>query len=196
MHKELFEEIEWGNNAKQDNTLSLSISCHTTVRTRLNLLQPSTEDHVQRAQDRQKTNHDYASRSRDFDSGNTAVLVKNFGKGPTWLAGKIYEKTGPVSYAIQLPDGLLLKRHQDHMRIRSCEEDKPGNMENMNMDPYPMTFTPSTDPPEQTAEHVDPPEPTAEHVDLPEQQPPETPPTPMPIRHSLRARKAPDRLNL
>ena len=46
------------------------------------------------------------------------VYARNFREGEGWLPGHIVEVAGPVSYNIQLDDGLHWKRHQDH--IRSC----------------------------------------------------------------------------
>jgi len=56
--------------------------------------------------------------------------VKNFGRGPVWLPGQIKQVRGPVSYAVTLSDGRLLKRHIDHIQMRTTTEfsnDLPEN---------------------------------------------------------------------
>ena len=37
----------------------------------------------------------------------------NFSGGSEWLPGVIKNKSGPVSYQIQLDDGRMIRRHQD-----------------------------------------------------------------------------------
>lgn len=46
------------------------------------------------------------------------VFAKNFGQGQRWLPSVVTEVTGPVSYMVKLQDGRLIRRHQDHLRIR------------------------------------------------------------------------------
>ena len=90
------------------------------VRTKLDLLLPSTSATVNKSLENQKFHHDHKAREREFGVGNT-VYVQNFGKGPELLAGIITERRGPVSYNITLPDGRCLRRHVDHIRSRQCE---------------------------------------------------------------------------
>ena len=52
--------------------------------------------------------------------------MKNFNNGMSWLPGTIDECTGPVSFKV-LDDGRLLRRHQDHIRVKYCELNSPGN---------------------------------------------------------------------
>ena len=48
------------------------------------------------------------------------VYVGNFGSGPCWLPGVVTVKTGPLSYVVQLSDGRVVRRHQDHVRKRTA----------------------------------------------------------------------------
>jgi hypothetical protein len=47
------------------------------------------------------------------------VYAKDFRKPKSWMPGTVVKKTGPVSAEIQLNDGLIIRRHQDHLRIRT-----------------------------------------------------------------------------
>ena len=44
----------------------------------------------------------------------------NFSGRSKWLPGVIKNKSGPVSYQIQLDDGRVIRRHQDHIISRHC----------------------------------------------------------------------------
>ena len=35
--------------------------------------------------------------------------------GAKWLPGEVVQKTGPLSYQVQLQDGTVWRRHQDHI---------------------------------------------------------------------------------
>ena len=87
------------------------------LRGQFDILKPSVETTVEYHQERQKLNHDQHSRMRSF-SEREAVFFRNFGPGETWLAGTITRVSGPLSYHIQLADGRVVRRHQDH--IRKC----------------------------------------------------------------------------
>lgn len=93
-------------------------------RSRLDLLKPNTADHVEARQSRQKKAHDASSRVRTFQMGDK-VYSKNFGQGPKWTPGRIAEPSGPVSFLVKLGNGQVIRRHQDHLRIRhnNLEED-------------------------------------------------------------------------
>ena len=86
-------------------------------RTRLDLLKPNTAERVEWKQQQQKISHDHTSGHRTFASGDK-VYTKNFGQGQRWLPGVITEVTGPVSFMVRLGDGRIIRRHQDHLRIR------------------------------------------------------------------------------
>ena len=113
------------------------------VRTKLDLLLPSTSATENKSLENQKLHHDRKAREREFSVGNT-VYVQNFGKGPELLAGIITERRGPVSY-IMLPDGRCLRRHVDHIRNRQCEP--VDNVPLLPVEKPPVdVFTPSVSP--------------------------------------------------
>ena len=88
------------------------------VRTRLDLLRPDTEAHVQDQQARQKKNHDHQhARLRQFAVGD-AVFAKNFRPGPDWLPAQVTAKLGPLSYLIKTDDKQVWRRHVDHLKAR------------------------------------------------------------------------------
>ena len=92
-------------------------------RSKLDLLKPNTAERVEFRQQKQKASHDNASCSRMFAVGDP-VYAKNFGQGQRWLSGEVTELTGPVSVMVTLNDGRLLRRHQDHIRIRKSNTQK------------------------------------------------------------------------
>ena len=54
-------------------------------------------------------------------------------RGDRWLPGCIIQKPGPLSYVIKLPDGRTIRRHHDHVRIRSSAEVSQDNIPEDNM---------------------------------------------------------------
>ena len=88
------------------------------VKTHLDLLHPDSQSRVTENQFKQKVYHDAHAKDRSFEVGDT-VYVTNFSSGPCWLPGIITVKTGPVSYIIQISGGRSVRRHQDHIRLRS-----------------------------------------------------------------------------
>jgi len=52
-----------------------------------------------------------------------SVFTRNFSKGDKWLPGRIVERTGPVSFKVELEgEGLIWRRHQDLIRKRHVDE--------------------------------------------------------------------------
>ena len=95
-------------------------------RSRLSLIMPSTQARVLSKQSEQKAYHDKACKPRDFYCGDP-VYAENFGHGANWLPGVIETRTGPVSFVVRLQDGRVVKRHQDHLRLRHPE--RSGHVE-------------------------------------------------------------------
>ena len=85
------------------------------VRTRLDLLKPSTQEYVARQQAEQKKHHDRRSRDCTFQCGES-VLALNLREGPRWLPGTIIEKLGPVLYKVRV-DGQVWRRHVDQLLL-------------------------------------------------------------------------------
>ena len=93
-----------------------------TLRTRLDAIRPSVASHVEQKQFQQKAHHDVHSQKRSFEEGEE-VYVRSFGRGDKWSAGSITAERGPVSNTVQLEDGTVCRRHQDHIRKRwDCVE--------------------------------------------------------------------------
>ena len=92
------------------------------LKTRLDLENPlsqnTTRTRVEDKQIAQKKQHDSQAPLREFQV-NDPVFVKNFSYGPKWLCGNIIQKSGPVSYVVQLTSGGVFRRHVDHIRLRS-----------------------------------------------------------------------------
>ena len=86
-------------------------------RTKFDLLRPNAAERVESKQLQQKENHDGSARDRGFHIGDP-VYAKNFGQGQRWWPGIVVEVTGPVSYRVSLESGHVIRRHQDHLRIR------------------------------------------------------------------------------
>ena len=53
------------------------------------------------------------------------VLAKNFLDGDKWIPGVVVERTGPLSYIVQIRTGAQWRRHADQLRDGS--EVKEGN---------------------------------------------------------------------
>ena len=90
------------------------------LHTQLNRLIPSIANRVRDKQSQQKTAHDYHAKEREMVEGQ-AVYAKDFRHKKTWMSGTIVEKTGPVSTCVQLDNGTVIRRHQDHVRRRENE---------------------------------------------------------------------------
>ena len=81
--------------------------------THLDLLKPSLQSRVRAKQADQKNRHDFHSRDRSFNIGQS-VLVRNPRDGPKWIPGIVIEQTGPISYKVQVHDQIW-RRHVDQL---------------------------------------------------------------------------------
>ena len=86
-----------------------------SIRTRLDLMRPSTDGTVQQKQAVQKKHHDRCTHLRELDVGQP-VLVKNCQPGSDWIRGVVKLQLGPLAYQIELSDGRMWKRHVDHIK--------------------------------------------------------------------------------
>ena len=89
----------------------------------LDLLRPDVGAKVARSQENQKVRRDQHARERLLQQGD-CVYVKNFASGSKWLPGVIHRQSGPVSFVVDLLDGRQVRRHQDHVRVRTDAEEK------------------------------------------------------------------------
>ena len=80
----------------------------------MDLLKPDISCRVEHRQQTQKSAHDRHAKTRYFVEGDE-VYAHNFRTHPQWLAGKIVKITGPLSFEIEMSDGRVIHRHQDHI---------------------------------------------------------------------------------
>ena len=93
------------------------------LRTRFSLLHPDVERKVMEKQTNQSMHHDRHATLRTFQV-NQHVHVRNFRPaGPKWIPGVILKQTGPVSFVVQVENGLVWKRHVDHLRQSTPTQD-------------------------------------------------------------------------
>ena len=175
-------------------------------RSRLDLTHPAVEGKVL---DQQSKSKDYRGGSdRIFHVGDT-VCAMNFGGTPKWLTGVLEEKLGPLTFTVRLPDGRVWKRHVDHIKSRSPNEESNISAETLPRQTYvPVTMQPSSDGANICAQPP-PPSPALVNTDTDKQVSPQVPepqsqsvPKPLGlestpvVRRSSRATKPPDRLDL
>lgn len=83
------------------------------LRGRLDALRPDVATVVRTAQDRQVANK--GGQHRDIGPGDS-VLVRGYSnKAQKWVEGNVVDKTGPVSYRVNVGDGVQWRRHQDQV---------------------------------------------------------------------------------
>ena len=123
-------------------------------RSRLDLLKPHTADRVENSQLRQKKQHDARAKDRELRVGDR-VFVRNYHQGDRWLLGTIQAKTGPVSFLARLEDGRERRCHQDQLRLRTVEVEKPRTTVECDVPvppaPEPRVLTPEEQAPPEAA---------------------------------------------
>ena len=96
--------------------------CGRKLKTHLDLCHPSVQKSVVQHQQTLKICHDISAKEREMGV-NENVFVRNYGTGNKWIPGEIIQSTGPVSFKVKTNDGLLLRRHADHIRITWYDSD-------------------------------------------------------------------------
>ena len=81
-------------------------------KTRLDQVKPEMYKSLARAADRMIKSH--PKQNRHFEVGER-VLARSYRGGEQWLSGTVVEKTGPVSYKIEIGGGWV-KRHVDQIQ--------------------------------------------------------------------------------
>lgn len=107
-------------------------------RSRLDLVYPEIRRKVRRSQASQKQAHDWHAKERTMWEGE-AVYASNFRRGPKWIPAVLKQSTGPTSFAVQLEDGRLLRRHQDHLMPRASVPQVPTADQEVPADPIPAS---------------------------------------------------------
>ena len=119
-------------------------------RSRLDLIKPSLDMKVYNKQIKQKGYHDQHIKERSFAVGDL-VFVSELPCKRKWFQGKIIERKGPLTYIVELSDGRIIRRHVDHIRVRTSEtvpqttEDAFGTLPPFTSTP-PVTQTPVSAP--------------------------------------------------
>ena len=87
------------------------------LNSRMDLMVPSVSRRVQRSQSQHKMTHDFHASDREVAEGDR-VYARSFAPRAEakWLPGEAVQKTGPLSCQVQLQDGTVWRRHQDHIR--------------------------------------------------------------------------------
>ena len=78
------------------------------------ILRPSIAPNIRRKQEKQKIQHDAHAHPRLFQVGDH-VYVRDFSSGhstPAWIKGEVMECRGPLSYAVRLADGRVVRRQK------------------------------------------------------------------------------------
>lgn len=87
------------------------------LRTRFDLMKPSTKKYVTSKQAEQKLHHDKHVKLRSLIPG-ALVMVRNFSGSNKWIPGIVIQKLGPVTYRVEVAHGQIWKRHIDQLRLR------------------------------------------------------------------------------
>ena len=98
----------------------LLIGCRLS--SRLDLMVPSVSRKVQWSQS-QKTTHDFHASDHEI-AEEDKVYTRNFAlrSEAKWSPDEVVQKTRPLSCQLQLQDGTVRSRHQDHILKRFTEQ--------------------------------------------------------------------------
>ena len=113
------------------------------LRTRFSLLQPDVAACVSQKQGQQIEQHNQHAKPRSFEEGQQ-VMVRDFHPNkPKWIPGTVVQKSGPLSYVINVGPGIDWKRHVDHIRESLAQADSELNPPDISTDQY-IDVTPYT----------------------------------------------------
>ena len=113
------------------------------LHTRLDLLIPSVERHVEARQYSTMVSLTAHRGLRQFHAGDP-VLARNYSKGEKWMPGVITEVLGSRHYMVEV-SGNLWKRHVDQLLSRAVNDDQlksPSSIEDHSM---PLQLAPPPD---------------------------------------------------
>ena len=85
------------------------------LRTRLHMLEPQLGTKVRSSQATQKAPHDRQAKSRDFFVGQE-VMARNPRSRANYLPGVVVQRLGPLSFLVEVGDGIVWRRHVDHLK--------------------------------------------------------------------------------
>ena len=97
-------------------------------RSRLDLANPDMSLKVRDSQWLQKQRHDLHVKERTMMKV-AQVSSRNFSQGPKRVPGILRESNGPIPFEVGLEDGLMWRRHQDHLIQRASDPPSPTQSE-------------------------------------------------------------------
>ena len=97
-------------------------------RSRLDLANPDMSLKVRDSQWLQKQRHDLHVKERTMMK-EAQVSGRNFSQGPKWVPGILRESNGPIAFEVELEDGRMWRRHQDHLIQRASDPPSPTQSE-------------------------------------------------------------------
>ena len=98
------------------------------LRTKLDLIVPNTASQVRQKQEHQKQTHYHHPKHRDFEANDPGFL-KDFSSPKSWEKRTVVQMMDPVSALVELPDGRVVRRHQDHMQKSHSQDPTKSNPE-------------------------------------------------------------------
>ena len=121
------------------------------LRSRFELLYPMVRRKVEKCQEKQKELHDGKRDVRQF-ALQDPVYIENFtSRKPKWIPGTIVKVTGPLSYVIELQNGITVRRHVDSIRKReslNSEQDSDAEEPGFELIGVPVEPEPQSQEPE------------------------------------------------
>ena len=126
-------------------------------RSKIDLITPNLQQEVARRQGNQKKQFDKHAKPKEFEEQET-VWARNYRGKDKWMPGVVLQKTGPVSYQVQV-QGMRWRRHAEQLRHRVQPQDSQpqGPTEVTSTGPRPELVEPDnsrTDPAEQQHENA------------------------------------------
>ena len=80
------------------------------------MLEPQLGIKVRSSQAPQKAPHDRRAKSRDFFVGQE-VMARNPRSGANYLPGVVVQRLGPLSFLVEVGDGIVWCRHDHRLRL-------------------------------------------------------------------------------
>ena len=144
------------------NTAPCELFLGRHVRNRFDILRPNQAKKVSDRQASQKAHHDYHAKERCIGVGQP-VMVRNWRQGAPWVPGVIEKQLGPLTFLVRTREGLLWKRHMDHVRALTTQSQSVSMEEQDEFSSTPPHL--STEPlaPVERTSHVPP---HNEHIDV------------------------------
>ena len=72
------------------------------------------------------------------------MWVRNFGRGDAWIPGRIVHNSGPLSYKVQTTEGVITRRHRDHVRGTCVDNETAKEAEDLEVTDKDLSTSTST----------------------------------------------------